>query len=61
MVFDVYCPTHGSRILLTRRNMISFWNGPDGPHIRWKCECGHEGTLGRTGSVPDEPTTDQVA
>jgi hypothetical protein len=34
---------------MTRRNVLSFWNGPDGPVIRWKCTCGHEGFLDRNG------------
>lgn len=47
MMFSVFCPTHDSRVLLTRRNVVDFHNGPDGAVIHWKCNCGHEGTLGR--------------
>lgn len=52
-MFSVFCPTHDARILLTRRNALDFWNGPDGPVIRWRCNCGHEGILTRDGSVAD--------
>ncbi|BAN00343.1 hypothetical protein [Ilumatobacter coccineus] len=53
MMFSVFCPTHDTRVLMTRRNAISFWNGPDGSVIRWKCGCGHEGFLDHTGSHAD--------
>ena len=53
MMFAVHCPRHQSTVLMTRRNAVSFWNGPDGPVIRWKCRCGHEGLLTRHGSTPD--------
>lgn len=49
MMFSAFCPTHDSRVLMDRRNVLSFWTGPDGPVILWKCDCGHEGTLGRHG------------
>ena len=53
MMFSVFCPTHDSRVLLTRRNAISFWNGPDGPVLQWKCSCGHEGFLDHNGQTTD--------
>ncbi|MFN3257976.1 MAG: hypothetical protein ACE37B_20035 [Ilumatobacter sp.] len=56
MMFSVFCPTHDSRVLMTRRNAISFWNGPDGAVIRWRCNCGHEGFLDHRGSHADEAT-----
>lgn len=52
-MFSSYCPTHDASVLLTRRNVINFWNGPDGPVIKWRCNCGHEGTLGRSGNDAD--------
>ncbi len=57
MIFSVFCPTHDSRVLLTRRNALSFWNAPDGPVVHWKCTCGTEGILTRHGSeaVSAEP------
>lgn len=53
-MFSVFCPTHDTRVLMTRRNAVSFWNGPNGSVIRWKCGCGHEGFLDNTGSHADD-------
>ncbi|MFK7919376.1 MAG: hypothetical protein AB8G14_14970 [Ilumatobacter sp.] len=53
MMFAPFCPTHDTEVLMTRRNVLSFWNGPDGPFVRWKCNCGHEGTMGPDGSIAD--------
>jgi hypothetical protein len=50
---SVHCPRHDSPVLLTRRNTIGFWNGPDGPVLRWRCRCGQEGSLDRLGSHAD--------
>lgn len=50
MMFSAFCPTHDARVLLTRRNVLSFWNSPNGPVIQWKCSCGHEGFLDQHGS-----------
>lgn len=65
MMFSVFCPTHDSRILMTRRHALSLWNGPGGPVIRWRCDCGQEGFLDRDGSHPDPATApgrvDQLA
>ncbi len=58
-MFSVFCPTHDTRVLLTRRNAISFWNTDEGPAIVWRCTCGHEGLLTRDGSQPFE--CDQAA
>ena len=53
MMFSVFCPTHDTRVLMTRRNVRGFWNGPDGAVIHWKCNCGHEGFLDRNGTAAD--------
>jgi hypothetical protein len=58
MMFSVFCPTHDARVLMTRRNTIGLWNGPDGSVIRWKCSCGHEGFLDHAGSHADEEHVD---
>lgn len=52
MMFSTYCARHDSRILMTRRNVVDFVNGPDGPAIHWRCNCGHEGVLDRNGNHP---------
>lgn len=53
MMFSVHCPTHDARVLMTRRNCLSFSNGPQGAVIRWKCDCGHEGFLDARGTRAD--------
>lgn len=54
MMFSAFCPTHDATVLMTRRNVIDFDNTADeGALLRWRCTCGHEGTLGRRGSVAD--------
>lgn len=57
MMFAPFCPTHDTNVLMTRRNVLSFWNGPDGPVIRWKCSCGHEGIMNADGSTADPVET----
>lgn len=58
MMFSAFCPTHDSTILMTRRNVIDFANTEAGPVLRWRCTCGHEGALGRNGSVAGPAPTD---
>jgi hypothetical protein len=53
MMFPVHCPRHDSTVLLTRSNTIGFWNGPEGPVLRWRCHCGQEGFIDRRGSHAD--------
>jgi hypothetical protein len=60
MMFAPFCPTHHSKVLMTRRSVLSFWNGPDGPVIRWKCTCGHEGFLDRNGDEAACVTADTL-
>ncbi len=55
MMFSAFCPTHDATVLMTRRNMVGFVNSDDGPIIHWRCNCGHEGLLGRHGSVASPP------
>ena len=53
MMFSAFCPTHDTRVLMTRRNVLGFWNGPDGPVILWKCNCGHDGFVEKATRVRD--------
>ena len=55
MMFSAFCPTHDSTVLMTRRNVVGFDDTEQGSVLRWRCTCGHEGTLDRTGSHA-EPT-----
>lgn len=61
MMFSAFCPTHDATVLMTRRNAIGFWNTDQGPVVRWRCNCGHEGTLGRDGSVADTTAEMELA
>ena len=61
MMFSVFCPTHDTRVLMTRRNVLSFWNSDAGPVIHWKCTCGHEGFVDRSGTAADCATCDTNA
>ena len=61
MMFSAFCPVHDARVLLTRRNVLSFWNGDNGPVIRWKCTCGHEGFLDHHGDRADDPTSESTS
>jgi len=42
-MFAVWCERHGARVLLSSSSILSLGNGPDGPVVRWRCTCGHEG------------------
>jgi len=60
MMFSAFCPTHDAHVLMTRRNVTDYTNTDDGPVLRWRCGCGHEGSIGRHGSVAD-PTSSTLA
>lgn len=65
-VFDVYCPTHDSRMLLGPRSIVQLDNTSDGIVIGWRCSCGAIGTelLGRRTDRPApslEPSVEAVA
>jgi|GEM_PF-6326120 len=51
MMFAPFCPTHDAAVLMTRRNVVDVASGPGGMVIHWRCNCGHEGVLGRAGSA----------
>lgn len=44
-MFEIFCPTHNSRVLLGERRIERFRNTPDGPSIDWRCYCGTGGSL----------------
>lgn len=44
-MFDVYCPTHGARILLGPRSIERLENVTHGVHVLWRCYCGTGGVL----------------
>jgi hypothetical protein len=43
-MFDIYCPTHASRVLLGPRCIEALTNTPDGVILQWRCYCGTRGT-----------------
>ena len=57
-MFEIYCPSHGARVLLGSRSIESIANTADGIAVHWRCRCGATGTFvtgrthGRTPMVP---------
>lgn len=45
-MFEIFCPTRNSRVLLGERRIERFRNITDGPSIGWRCYCGYCGTRG---------------
>ena len=43
-MFDITCPVHGARVLLTADHIEGVVNRPDGIELRYRCWCGHRGT-----------------
>jgi hypothetical protein len=56
-MFRVECPRHGSDVLLSEHAIESLHNRPDGIEVRWRCHCGHRGSMltgrRRAPQVPD--------
>ena len=42
-MFDVFCPNHGSRVLLFSDDIEALINHPDGIALHWHCPCGERG------------------
>jgi hypothetical protein len=42
-MFDIYCPGHRSRVLLTASAVEGLVNTGDGVVVRWRCHCGARG------------------
>lgn len=59
-MFEVDCPTHGSRVLLSARRIEGIRNTVDGPVLYWRCWCGTRGCLvgGRHRGHRDTSTCD---
>lgn len=49
-MFEVYCPTHQSRVLLSSSCIEALHNTPDGIVLEWRCWCGDRGTRAADGS-----------
>jgi hypothetical protein len=48
-MFSVHCAGHGSRVILSNRQITNLVNTPEGIHLHWQCSCGTTGVevLGR--------------
>jgi hypothetical protein len=55
-MFDIYCPTHDSRVLLWTADIDSVENTEHGIVVSYHCTCGHRGTW-VTGSRAGELAT----
>ena len=42
-MFAMYCPDHGTRVLLTRSNIDAMVNTERGIEVAYHCTCGHRG------------------
>ncbi len=42
-MFDVYCPDHGSRVLLFSQDIETILNTQKGMEVHYRCFCGHRG------------------
>jgi hypothetical protein len=42
-MFDIYCPRHRSRVLLTASAVEGLDNTGDGVVVHWRCYCGARG------------------
>ena len=53
-MFEVHCPGHGGRVLLTSSRVRRVANTGGGIVISWRCWCGQDGTTttGRRRSRP---------
>jgi hypothetical protein len=42
-MFEVYCPAHGTHVLLTTSRILVLAPTADGVVVDWRCWCGHHG------------------
>jgi hypothetical protein len=54
-MFEIFCRSHGSRVLLDHSRIEALRTTPDGPVLDWRCWCGERGSLvrGRQAPVPE--------
>ena len=62
-MFDIYCPEHGSRVLLFTNDIEEIRNTKRGIEVHYRCTCGYRGVwlTGRTkdGPMVTRGTSDQ--
>jgi hypothetical protein len=51
-MFEIFCPTHNSQVLLDGGRIERFRNTTAGPVVDWRCWCGTRGSLLRGRSSP---------
>jgi hypothetical protein len=51
-MFEVYCPSHGSRVLLDSSRIVRLRATRRGPVVEWRCWCGARGSLVRGHDAP---------
>ena len=44
-MFEIFCPSHGSRVLLDHSRIDALRTTPEGPVLDWRCWCGERGSL----------------
>jgi hypothetical protein len=44
-MFEIYCPAHQSRVLLSAGRIEGIRNTPEGPIVDWHCWCGARGSM----------------
>jgi hypothetical protein len=44
-MFEIFCPTHKSRVLLSDSRIVGFRNTLSGPVLEWRCWCDTRGSL----------------
>jgi hypothetical protein len=42
-MFSVHCAGHGSRVILSNRQITNLVNTTEGIQLHWRCSCGTEG------------------
>lgn len=42
-MFEVYCPAHRARVLLTMRRIVALYATATGVVVDWRCWCGQHG------------------
>lgn len=52
-MFDVYCPDHGSRVLLFSGDIEAMLNTQEGVEVHYRCPCGYRGVW-HTGQRPSK-------
>jgi len=52
-MFQVFCPDHHSRVLLSTGRIEAVRNTADGVLVEWRCWCGHRGRSIRGHTLPD--------